>query len=77
MSGYSQRLGTVQENLSALKATVGQWLTWLALTLTLILLWLALSQMAVFVIGWRALRGQDILPRRQKEAPAELAGALP
>jgi hypothetical protein len=41
--------------------------------LTLILLWLALSQAALFVLGWRALWGQDILPRRQKEVPAELA----
>jgi hypothetical protein len=77
VSGYSQRLGTLQENLSALGATVGQWLTWLAVILTLILLWLALSQAALFVLGWRALRGQDILPRRQKESLAEVAGAIP
>ena len=77
VSGYSQRLGTLQENLSALGATVGQWLTWLAVILTLILLWLALSQAALFVLGWRALRGQDILPRRKKAGSAELAGALP
>jgi chromosome segregation ATPase len=77
VSGYSQRLGTLQENLSALGATVGQWLTWLAVILTLILLWLALSQAALFVLGWRALRGQDILPRRQKEASAEFAEVLP
>jgi chromosome segregation ATPase len=68
VSGYSQRLGTLQENLSALRATVGQWLTWLAVILTLILLWLAISQAALFVLSWRALRGQDILPHRQKEA---------
>ena len=30
VSGYSQRLGTLQENLFALRTTVGQWLTWLA-----------------------------------------------
>jgi chromosome segregation ATPase len=77
VSGYNQRLGTLQENLSALGATVGQWLTWLAVILTLILLWLALSQAALFVLGWRALRGQDILPRRQKEASAEFAEVLP
>ena len=77
VSGYSQRLGTLQENLSALGATVGQWLTWLAVILTLILLWLALSQAALFVLGWRALRGQDILPHRKKAGSAELAGALP
>jgi chromosome segregation ATPase len=64
LSGYSQRLDTLQEGLSALRATVERWLRWLAAILTLILLWLALSQAALFVLGWRALRGQDILPRR-------------
>ena len=76
VSGYSQQLGMLQENLSALGATVGQWLTWLAVILTLTLLWLAVSQTALFVLCWRALRGQDILPRRRKEAPAEPAAAL-
>lgn len=76
VSGYSQRLGMLQENLSALGATVGQWLTWLAVILTLTLLWLAVSQTALFVLCWRALRGQDILPRRGREAPAEVAGVL-
>jgi chromosome segregation ATPase len=77
VSDYSQRLGTFQEDLSALRATLEHWLTWLAVILTLILLWLALSQVAVFVLGWRALWGQDILPHRQQQAPAEVAGALP
>ena len=76
VSGYSQRLSTLQEDLSALRATLGHWLTWLAVILTLTLLWLAVSQTALFVLCWRALRGQDILPRRGKEAPAEVAGAL-
>jgi chromosome segregation ATPase len=76
VSGYSQRLGTLRENLSALGSVIGKWLTWLAVILTLILLWLAVSQAALFVLGWRALRGQDILPRRQKEPSAEGAGAV-
>jgi len=77
VSGYSQRLGTLQENLSAIRATVGQRLTWLAAILTLTLLWLALSQVALFVLGWRALRGLDLLPRQRKaEAPVDLVGAV-
>jgi chromosome segregation ATPase len=76
VSGYNQRLGTLQENLSALGSAIDKWLTWLAVILTLILLWLALSQAALFVLGWRALRGQDILPRRQKETPSEGAGSV-
>jgi hypothetical protein len=77
VSGYSQRLSSLQEDLSALRATLGHWLTWLAVILTLTLLWLAVSQAALFVLGWRALMGQDVLPRRRKEAPAEPAAALP
>jgi chromosome segregation ATPase len=77
VSGYSQRLSTLQEDLSALRVTLEHWLTWLAVILTLTLLWLAVSQAALFLLGWRALRGQDILPRRRKEAPAEPAAALP
>jgi chromosome segregation ATPase len=76
VSGYSQGLGTLQENLSTLGSVIEKWLTWLAVILTLLLLWLALSQVALFVLGWRALRGQDILPRRRKEVPAELATAV-
>jgi len=77
VSGYSQQLSALQGDLSALRATLEHWLTWLAVIVTLTLLWLAVSQAALFVLGWRALRGQDILPRRRKEAPAEPAAALP
>jgi phage-related protein len=68
VSGYSQRIGTVQEGLSRFRSAIGGWLTWGAAILTLILLWLALSQGALFVLGWRAFSGQDLLPRKRHES---------
>jgi hypothetical protein len=38
--------------------------------LTVVLLWFALSQAALFVLGWRGFSGLDILPRGQKELKA-------
>jgi hypothetical protein len=67
VSGYSQRIDTVQAGLSSFRSAIGGWLTWAAAILTLILLWLALSQAALFVLGWRAFSGQDLLPRKQHE----------
>ena len=76
VSGYSQQLVTVQEGLSTLKSTVESGLTWLAVILTLMLLWLAFSQVALLVLGWRAFTGREILPRKQQPAPVPLAGGL-
>lgn len=70
VSGYSQKLGAVQEGLSTLKSGIARGLTWLAVILTLILLWIAFSQVGLLVLAWRAFTGQDLLPRKQQELPA-------
>ncbi|MEJ2211052.1 MAG: hypothetical protein P8129_18715 [Anaerolineae bacterium] len=67
VSGYSQEVDTVQAGLSRFRSAIGGWLTWTGVILTLMLLWLALSQAALFVLGWRAFSGQDLLPRKQHE----------
>jgi phage-related protein len=69
ISGFSQQVGDVQQGLANLKSAIPIWLTWGAVILTVILLWLALSQAALFVLGWRGFSGLDILPRGQKELP--------
>jgi uncharacterized phage infection (PIP) family protein YhgE len=69
VSGYSQRLDAVQEGLSTLKSAIGKWLTWVALILTLILLWIAFSQVGLLVLAWRAFSGQDLLQRKQQGLP--------
>jgi hypothetical protein len=69
VSGYSQKIGAVQEGLSNLKSAIGRGLTWLAIILTLILLWIAFSQVGLFVLGWRFFSGRDLLARERQETP--------
>ena len=70
ISGFSQQVGDVQQGLSNLKSALPKLLSLGAVIFTVVLLWLALSQAAVFVLGWRGFSGLDILPRRQKELKA-------
>ena len=63
---YSQEIDRLQERLSSLRSSVGRGLTWGAVILTLILLWFAVSQVGLAVLGWRAFLGQDLLPRRDR-----------
>ncbi len=71
VSGYSQRLGAVQERLSNFKSAIGARLTWVAVVLTLILLWIAFSQAGLLVLGWRFFSGQDLLARELQETPTD------
>jgi uncharacterized protein YukE len=68
VSGYGQKIDTVQAGLSRFRSAIGGWLTWTAVILTLMLLWLAFSQGALLILGWRAFSGQDLLPRKQHES---------
>lgn len=70
VSGYSQEVGAVQAGLANFRESIGGWLTWVAVILTLIFLWLAFSQAAVFVLGWRLFSGKDLLARWGAPAPA-------
>ncbi|HSR31539.1 MAG TPA: hypothetical protein VLY63_13320 [Anaerolineae bacterium] len=72
VSSHSQKLGAVQEGLSILKSAIERWLTWVAVILTTILLWIAFSQVGLLVLGWRAFVGQDLLPRKQQELTTDL-----
>jgi len=63
VSGTSREIDRVQEGLSSLQAAVRRRLTWGAVILTLILSWLALSQVGLGVLAWRAFLGMDVLPQ--------------
>jgi methyl-accepting chemotaxis protein len=71
VSVYSQEVGALQERLSNFAASIERWLTWLAVILTLILLWFALSQAGLLVLGWRLYSGRDLLAREAKEELAD------
>lgn len=62
--GYGQEIDSLLEGLSRLYSSVERGLTWGAVILTLVLLWLAVSQVGMVVLAWRAFLGQDLLPRR-------------
>lgn len=62
--GYGQEIDSLLEGLSRLYSSVERGLTWGAVILTLVLLWLAVSQVGMVVLAWRAFLGQDMLPRR-------------
>jgi hypothetical protein len=68
VSGYSQQVGAVLEGLSSFRSTIGRALTWLAVALTLSLLWIAFSQGGLLVLGRQAL----LSPQGQQEMPQSL-----
>jgi hypothetical protein len=61
VSGYRGELQAVQDGLSSFNASISSRLTWVAIILSLVLLWFAFSQAAVLVLAWRAFSGQDLL----------------
>lgn len=67
VSGYSQEVGALEERLSNFKSSIGRWLSWVAVILTLILLWFALSQAGLWVLGWRFYSGRDLLAQEAQE----------
>ena len=71
VSGYSQEVGAVQARLSGFKAAIGGTLTWLAVGLTLSLLWIAFSQAVLLVLGWRVFSGGTLPPRERNESLTE------
>jgi hypothetical protein len=71
VSGYSQAVGAVQAGLSGFQQKIGRWLTGIATILTIVLLWLALSQAGLLVLGWRLFSGQDLLAKWFEEKETE------
>lgn len=71
VSGYSQQLSAVRERLSNFKSAIDRGLTWVAVILTLILLWVAFSQIGLLVLGWRAYSDKDLLARERQETPTD------
>ena len=69
VSDYGQQLGAAQERLSSLKSAIQRRLTWTAVSLTLILLWLGFSQSVLFVLGGRVVSGWTLVPRGRREPP--------
>ena len=61
ISGIQGRLSAVQEGLIKFKLGARGWLTWIAVIATVIMAWIAFSQVGLLVITWRFYSGQDLL----------------
>jgi chromosome segregation ATPase len=70
LTGYSEQLSVVQEQLAALQVVVDRGLIVAAVVLTLILLWLAFSQIAVLVLCWRVFKRRDVAAPARQPVPA-------
>ncbi len=66
VSGYHQEIDRLLAGLSRLRSSVERGLTWGAVIVTLTLSWLAVSQVGLAVLAWRAFLGQDLLPRPRR-----------
>ena len=59
------QIGDLRERVATLKGRVPLWIDLGSIAITLLFLWLALSQVSVFIHGWSFLTGQDLLARRR------------
>jgi hypothetical protein len=72
VSGYSEGYAAIQAGLEEFQASIGRWLTYAALLVILMMLWLALSQAGLFVLGWRFYSGKDLLAGVSQAAPPSM-----
>lgn len=72
VSNYSQRLGALEERLSNFQISIASWLTWVAVLVTLILLWVAFSQVLLLVLSWRYFSGQEPLVQQLQGKSADV-----
>jgi uncharacterized phage infection (PIP) family protein YhgE len=58
---YEQKIQETQEELNYLETNLPTWLDLTSVGITLILVWLGISQVALFILGWSLFKGQDLL----------------
>lgn len=58
---YSQRVKSIRAALAAARSEVPVWLNVAAVVITVVLLWVAFSQVGLLVHGWRFFSGRDLL----------------
>ena len=68
---YGQKIETTQEQLSYLDANLAKWIDWISVALTVILVWLGVSQVGLFILGWSYYRGQNLIGVQPKEIESQ------
>jgi len=64
---YGQKIESAQEQLSFLDANLANWIDLASGALTVILVWLAISQVGLFILGWSYYKGQNLVEIQPKE----------
>jgi len=64
---YGQKIESAQEQLSYLDANLANWIDLASGALTVILVWLAISQVGLFILGWSYYKGQNLVEIQPKE----------
>jgi methyl-accepting chemotaxis protein len=57
---YAEKIETTQAQLTYLDENLARWIDWISAALTVILVWLGISQVGLFILGWGFYKGQDL-----------------
>jgi uncharacterized phage infection (PIP) family protein YhgE len=60
---YEEKIETTQEQLTYLETNFPTWIDLASVVLTVLLIWLGISQVGVFILGWSFYKEQDLLAR--------------
>jgi TolA-binding protein len=63
LGAYSAKISAYQAEVDYLQANLPRWINTAAVLLTVLLMWLAFSQLALFVLAWSFYKGEDLLMR--------------
>lgn len=62
LAGYDAKISAYLVEIDALQASLPRWANWAAAGLTILLVWLAVSQVALFTLSWSLYAGKDPFP---------------
>ena len=67
LDSYTSKISVYQARVAELQAGIPGWLDWAAVVLTILFVWLAFSQVALFVVAWEFYKGEDLLAHWQNQ----------
>ena len=68
---YAVKIEATQDQLAYLEENLPKWIDYSAAILTVILVWLGISQVGLFVLGWSFYKGQDLISPTGVELEAQ------
>jgi methyl-accepting chemotaxis protein len=64
---YAEKIEDAQEQLSYLEDNLPRWIDYTSVILTVILVWLGISQVGLFILGWSYYKGEDLISPSSSE----------